>query len=62
MIKIKNKFDKMIEANFVCPECMNELFKISKGYYSKNPILICKECNLILTLKELKKKQPLGEK
>lgn len=52
----------MIEANFVCPECMNELFKISKGYYSKNPILICKECNLILTLKELKKKQPLGEK
>lgn len=62
MKKKKNEFEKRIEANFVCPECSGKLFKISKGYYSKNPILICNKCKLILTLKELKKKQLLGEK
>lgn len=55
----KDKLTKMMEANFVCPKCLGESFKVSKGYYAKDPLLFCGKCNLILTLKELKKKQLL---
>ena len=50
-------FQEMIavKANFFCPKCKGELFRVLKGYYAKNPLLICSDCNLILTLKELKK-------
>ncbi len=57
-------FQEMIavKANFFCPKCKGELFRVLKGYYAKNPLLICSDCNLILTFKELKQAKKEAKK
>jgi len=43
------------KQDFICAKCSNNLFLVRKGYYSKNPLLECNSCHVIMTLKELRK-------